>query len=80
MIVAKPYRTISHDAECTLCIPYNVSSQPVSGAKGTFVEILNGRLVMQVGMVNLFLLNSMETQGLLSAKPSALFCGTGSAV
>ena len=36
---------------------YNVSSQLVSSAKGMFVEILNARLVMQVGMVNPFRLN-----------------------
>ena len=47
---------------------YNVSSQLVSSIKGTFVEILNARLVTQVGMVNPFQLNSMETQGFPLAK------------
>ena len=56
------------------------SSQLVSSAKGTFVEILNARLVMRVGMVNPFQLNGMETQGFPSAKPPALFRGIGPAV
>ena len=48
---------------------YNVSSQLISNIKGTFVEIPNPRKVMQVGMVNPFWLNGMETQGFPSAKP-----------
>ena len=59
---------------------YNASSQLVSSAKSTFVEILNTKLVTRVGMVNLFQLNSMETQGFPSAKPPAQFRSTGQAV
>ena len=59
---------------------YNAISQLVSSTKGTFVEIPNARLVTQVGMVNLFQLNGMETQGFPSAKPPALFRSTGPAV
>ena len=59
---------------------YNASSQLVSSAKGTFVEIPNARLVTQVGMVNPFQLNGMETQGFPSAKPPALFHGIGPTV
>ena len=51
---------------------YNVSSQLVSSDKGKFLEITNARLITQVGMINPFRLNSMETQGFPSAKPSAL--------
>ena len=59
---------------------YNASSQLVSSAKGTFIEIPNVRLVTRVGMVNPFRLNGLETQGFPSAKPPALFRGTGPAV
>ena len=52
---------------------YNSSSQLVSSIKGTFIESPNARKVMQVSMVNLFWLNSMETQGFSSAKPLAPF-------
>ena len=43
------------------------------------VEILDARLVMQVGMANPFRLNGMETQDFPSAKIPALFRGTGPA-
>ena len=59
---------------------FNASSQLVSSAKGMFVEIPNARLVTRVVMVNPFRLNGMETQGFPSAKPPALFHGTGPAV
>ena len=59
---------------------YNASSQLVSSTKGTFVEILNARLVTLVGMVNPFRINGMETQGFSSAKSPALFCGPEPAV
>ena len=72
-------RLISHDAECFVHA-YNASSLLVSSGKGTFVEISKARLVTQVGMVNLFRLNGMETQGFLSAKAPALFRSTGPAV
>ena len=65
--------------QSVLCA-YNASSQLVSSAKGTFVENPNARLVTQVGMVNLFRLNGMETQGFPLAKPPTQFRGTGPTV
>ena len=63
---------------------YNASSQLISSTKGTYVEIPNAGLVMQVGMVNPFQLNSMKTRiktrNFPSAKPQALFCSMGAAV
>ena len=59
---------------------YNESSTMVISIKGAFVESLNARKAMQVGMVNPFQLNSMETQGFPSAKPTVPFCSKGPAV
>ena len=59
---------------------YNANSQLVSTVKGTFVESPNARKVMQVGMVNLFQLNSIEIQGFTLAKSPAPFHGTETTV
>ena len=59
---------------------YNASSQLISSVKRMFVESPNARKVTQVGMVNSFQFNGMETQGFPSANSPAPFRGTGPAV
>ena len=59
---------------------YNASSLLISSIKRMLVESPNARKVMQVGMVNSFQLNGMETQGFPSAKSPAPFRRTGPAV
>ena len=59
---------------------YNVNNQLVSSIKSMFVESPNAGKVTQVGKVNLFWLNGMETQGFPSAKLPVPFCGAGPAV
>ena len=59
---------------------YNASNQMVISIKSMFVESLNARKVMQVGMVNPFPFNSTETQGFPSVKPPTPFCGTRPAI
>ena len=56
---------------------YNASRARVSIIIGKFVESLNARKVMQVHMVNLILLNYMETQGFPSTKLPTSFHDTG---
>ena len=64
-------------SSCRLCFhAYNDSNQLVSSVKSTFVENSNARKVKLVGMVDLYWINGMETQGFPSTKKPALFCGT----
>ena len=44
-----------------------------SNVNGMFKESPNARKIMQVGMINPFWLNGMETQGFSSATPLAIF-------
>ena len=60
-------------------IQNTLHSQLISSIKGTFIESPNARKVTQAGIVNPFKLNSMEIQGLSSAKLPAVFCGTRTA-
>ena len=43
---------------------YNASSRLISSAKSTFIENPKARKVKRVGMVNLYRINGIETQGL----------------
>ena len=68
---------ISHDSEGFM---HNASSQLISSIERMIVESPNARKITQVGVVNSFQLNGMETQGFPSAKSPVPFCGTGPAV
>ena len=43
---------------------YNASSRLISSAKSTFIENPKARKVKRVGMINLYRINGIETQGL----------------